>query len=404
MACPQKTEATIPTHVVDAAVLSFIPSSASRDTMLRLFYQIDEEKRSGHIQEANRLRAELEREKNLNLYGSKYAKATGSRVIDVVNQLRETILVNHVQKDQTLTPARKRGTIKKNGQRIKILKTGDCLRGRIHKESFFGAIKPWATDSDGHILRDSEGQPIVEDIKYVKRYKLIFKQGLGDGFTDWEDLEKRIIDKALFKKLKEQADGLSFKEACAAGFFVVRSINGNLVKNRIRHVRCLIDSKLSHLPTKKHVFLSDKEYKQYYYAESADLQYACEYRGEKETSFLLFSLYDIALNRKQGIDDIPQTVMGKKEVLRLERVITKGDMVMLYRDTPEELNSLDEREKSRRLYKVDGFEKPNRINLTKHLLAIKTERGKSSNDFEAMISEVRFRMSLTKIKFVLYKP
>lgn len=401
---PPKDRSNHTHHAVDAAMLAFIPSSARRDSMLHLFYKIDEEKKAGHADEMNKLKSELEQEKNLVLYGSKFAKIKGVKMIDIVNQLKDTIMVNHVVKDQTLTPARKRSSIKKNGERIKIVKTGDCIRGQIHKESFFGAIKPWATDKEGIFLRDEQGQPYATAIKYVKRCKLQFKHGRGEGFTDWDDLEKRIIDKALFKQLREQAKGLSFKDACAKGFTVKRKVNGHFVENKIRHVRCEIPSNLSHFPTKKHVFLSDKDYKQYYYAESADLQYCCEYQGSSETAYAPYTLYDLSMNMKAGKEPFPKTVPGKREMLHLSRVLTKGEMVLLYKDSEDELKSLDKAQLAKRLYHIMGFEKPSVIKLIKHNYSAKDEgKGKSSDDFEELIQMNKIRMSVSKVHFAQVK-
>ena len=79
---PEKDRSNHTHHAIDAAMLAMIPTTARRDAMLRLFYQIDEEKKAGHADEVNRLKDELEQEKKLGLYGSKYAKPSGSRMID----------------------------------------------------------------------------------------------------------------------------------------------------------------------------------------------------------------------------------------------------------------------------------------------------------------------------------
>lgn len=404
---PEKDRSNHTHHAVDAAMLAMIPTSAERDAMLRLFYQIDEEKKAGHADEVKRLKDALEQEKRLCLYGSKYAKPSGSRMIDVANHLKETIMVNHVVKDQTMTPARKRGSIKKKGQRIDIIKTGDSIRGRIHKDSFFGAIKPWVIDKDGNFLRDEQGRPYATTIKYVKRYKL----QCGEDFDSWEKLEKRIVDKALFRQLKEQAEsqGLSFKEACAKGFYVSRKVNGRIVTNKIRHVRCEIPANLSHLPTKKHIFTSDKEYKQFYYAESADLQYCCEYTGGCETSYVSYTLYEMSMNLKKGEEAFPQTILGKREQLYLNRVLTKGDMVLLYKESEDELKTLDKTQLANRLYMISGFEKrkerTDTIKLVKHNYgAAKDEgKGKSIANFEELIKQNKIQMAINKVKFVQTK-
>ena len=406
---PEKDRSNHTHHAVDAAMLAFIPSSARRDEMLRLFYQIDEEKKAGHADEVNRFKAKLEQEKNLTLYGSKYAKAKGVRMIDIVNQLKETMMVNHVVKDQALTPAKKCSSIKKNGERIKIVKTGTCIRGQIHKESFFGAIKPWVIDKEGNFLRGDQGLPYATNIKYVKRCKLQLKQGRGEGFTDWDDLEKRIIDKALFRQLKEQANGLSFKDACAKGFTVKRKVNGSIVENKIRHVRCEIPSNLSHFPTKKHVFLSDKDYKHYYYAESADLQYCCEYQGSHETAYVSYTLYDLSMNMKASKEPFPKSIQGKREMLHLSRVLTKGEMVLLYKTSENELKTLNKAQLAKRLYRITGFEKrkerTDTIKLSKHnYSAAKDEgKGKSFDNFEKLIQLNKIQLAINKVHFVQVK-
>lgn len=399
---PEKDRSNHTHHAIDAAMLAMIPTTARRDAMLRLFYQIDEEKKAGHADEAKLLKDVLEQEKKLCLYGSKYAKSSRSRMIDVAHHLKETVMVNHETKDQTLTPARKRASIKKEGQRINIVKSGNSIRGRIHKDSFFGAIKPWVIDKDGIFLRDEQGQPYATAIKYVKRYKL----QCGEDFDSWEKLEKRIVDKALFRQLKEQAQGLSFKEACAKGFYVSRKVNGRIVTNKIRHVRCEIPVNLSHLPTKKHIFMSSKDYKQFYYAESADLQYCCEYMGSNEISYVSYTLYDISMNMKKGEEAFPKNILGKREQLHLNRVLTKGDMVLLYKESEEELKALEKSQLAQRLYMISGFEKrkerTDTIKLVKHNYSSAKDggKGKSIANFDEMIQQDKIQMAINKVKFV----
>jgi CRISPR-associated endonuclease Csn1 len=391
-------------HVIDAATLSFIPSSRKRDEMLNLYFLIKEAEEAGSDTEA--LNNSLQLEITESLFGRSYRKDTDKKFSDLAQYLRETTLVRHVEKDQALTPARKKGTLRKNGESIPIIKTGDSLRGRIHKDSFFGAINPWATDDKGFVIKDENGQPIWDESKtiYVKRIKLQVKKGKGEGFTSWEDLYERIVDKALYWNLRNQfEENISFDEACKKGFLVERKVNGRIVRNTIRHVRSKIAGNLSHVPIKRHLKSSVKPYKQWCYAESADLQYACEYKGKTETAYRLYSLYDISQNRKQGEPDIPQVIPGKKEILHLERIITQGDMVLLYDQSPEELVSLDSEQKSLRLYRISGFEKNStRIKLIKHNVAkVEKKEFKSYPDFHERILSRAIMMSLNAIKFVV---
>jgi len=390
-------------HVIDAATLSFIPSSRKRDEMLSLYFMIKEAEEAGSDTEA--LKKSLQLEISESLFGRSYRNDTDKQFSDLVQYLRETTLVRHVEKDQTLTPARKKGTLRKNGESRPIIKTGDSLRGKIHQDSFFGAINPWKTDDKGLVIKDENGLPIRDEsnILYVERVKLQEKKGKGEGFTGWNDLYDRIVDKALYWKLRNQfEESISFDEACKKGFFVERTVNGKTFLNRVRHVRCEIKNNRSHVSIKRQLMPSARPYKQWYYAESADISYVCEYKGESETEYVLYHLYKIAQNRKQGKPDIPETIPGKREMLKLTRRMCKGDMVLLFDRTPEELDSLNAQQKSQRLYTVTSFEKPNGITLTKHFAANIKGKGEGIKDkpFDEVIKLDRIRCSLKVIHFV----
>ena len=164
---------------------------------------------------------------------------------------------------------------------------------------------------------------------------------------------------------------------------------------------------ISHIfPTKKHIFMSSKDYKQFYYAESADLQYCCEYMGSNEISYVSYTLYDISMNMKEGEEAFPKTILGKREQLYLNRVLTKGDMVLLYKESEEELKALEKSQLAQRLYMISGFEKrkerTDTIKLVKHNYgAAKDEgKGKSIANFDEMILQNKIQMAINKVKFV----
>lgn len=240
---------------------------------------------------------------------------------------------------------------------------------------------------------------------YVMRVPL--KKGSGiKGFKDWSDLEERIVNKQLYLALKEQSEEKSFSKACEDGFFVQRKVNGKVVQNRIRHVRCYVVSNQGQVQVKRHIIPNQKPYRQWYYAGRGDLPYACEYKGEKEVKYELYRISDITRRRKEGKEDIPQTIAGKKGVLHLTRVIKAGEMVLLYNESPEEINELDNREKSKRLYRIASFEKDStRVKLVKHFVAkVEDKDFRSCDNFNERITMPALKMSLYKVKFVTYKP
>ncbi|MCR5453782.1 MAG: hypothetical protein K6F33_02190, partial [Bacteroidales bacterium] len=266
-------------HAIDAAMLTLIPTAVQRDKMLELFYSIQENKKSGKDVSI------LERQLTLEMRKC----GLNGNIKELVPAIENSILIQHSSKDQVLSPAHRRkrvrgkivpktddagnvlfeqnddGTFKLdvNGHKIPQAKywlAGDCVRGQIHEESFYGAIRLGKIDDNGKTLRrDADGKIIQGDTVYVIRRELKFKKNdLEGGFKNWDELEKVIVDKALFKKIKSQfPEGTSFKDAFAEGG--VKDHNGNT----IRHVRCFVPSVKNPLKIKRQTYLSKYDYKQY---------------------------------------------------------------------------------------------------------------------------------------------
>lgn len=342
---PEKDRSTHYHHAVDAAILTLIPVSSQRSRMLKLFYEIDEMKRGGH--EYSGLQFQLNKEIESCGIGK------GAATID--QYIENHVLVNYYKQDRTLQDA--------NG-----------IRGKLHAETFLGAITQWNN----------------EEIKYVKRVELKYKKSsLDSGFKSWDDLESAIVNKQLVQIMKSQfPEGTTFQEACEQGIYMLNKRGEKI--NRIRHIR--IEVKEKHpLAIKKHTYLSDKDYKQYYYAGMGDLYVMCEYKNQQEKAYQIYSLFSIAENRKCGIEDIPSSIIGKKgNRLLLNRVIKPGDMVLIYKDTPEELYDLDTATLSKRLYRVPNgaFESDGRINLCHHLYASQG-KGQSIKDYNNLPPIIR---------------
>lgn len=340
---PEKDRSTHYHHAVDAAILSMIPSSAQRSRMLKLFYEIDELKRQGH--EYSGLQYQLNKEIE--------SCGVGNGVADVDQYIETHVFADFYKQDRTL-------------------QSTNSIRGKLHAETFLGAITQWNDDEK----------------MYVKRVELKYKKSsLDSGFKSWEDLEGAIVNKQLMQMMKSQFnEGVTFEEACEQGIYMLNR-KGEKV-NRIRHIR--IEVKEKHpLAIKRHTYLSAKDYKQYYYAGMGDLYMMCEYQNQQEKVFQIYSLFSIAENRKFGVEDIPSSIIGKKENrLTLCRVIKPGDMILIYKDSPEELYDLETTALSKRLYKVTTFESDGRINLCHHLCANQT-KGQAIKDYDNLPSIIR---------------
>lgn len=396
-------------HAIDATTLTIIPVSAKRDRMLELFAKIEEinkmlsfsasEDRTGLQQELDGLKNKLQMEVKV--------CRIGHNVSEIGTFINDNIIVNHHIKDQALTPVRRR--LRKKGYIVGGVdnprwQTGDALRGEIHKASYYGAITQFAKDDEGKVLM-KEGRPQVNPtIKFVIRRELKYKKSAADsGFASWDDLGKAIVDKELFALMKGQfPEETSFKDACEQGIYMIKKgKNGEADKKlyRIRHIRCNTVQKNA-LKIKEQTYKSEKEYKRYFYAAVGDLYAMCCYTNGKIREFRIYSLYDVSCHRKSDIEDIPEFITDKKgNQLMLDYKLHTGDMILLYKDNPEELYDLDNVNLSKLLYKINGFENDGlRIRMVNHLV-VKEAMGESVKDY-AKLPDI-IRCGVKTIKFLI---
>lgn len=396
-------------HAIDATTLTIIPVSAKRDRMLELFAKIEEINkmlsfsgsgdRTGLQQELDGLKNKLQMEVKV--------CRIGHNVSEIGTFINDNIIVNYHIMNQALTPVRRR--LRKKGYIVGGVdnsrwQTGDALRGEIHKASYYGAITQYAKDKEGKVLM-KEGRPQVNPtIKFVIRRELKYKKSAADsGFASWDDLGKAIVDKELFALMKGQfPEETSFKDACEQGVYMIKKgKNGMPDKKlyRIRHIRCNTVQKNA-LKIKEQTYKSEKEYKRYFYAAVGDLYAMCCYTNGKIREFRIYSLYDVSCHRKSDIEDIPEFITDKKgNRLMLDYKLHTGDMILLYKDNPEELYDLDNVNLSKLLYKINGFENDGlRIRMVNHLV-VKEAMGESVKDY-AKLPDI-IRCGVKTIKFLI---
>lgn len=390
-------------HAIDATVLTVIPNSAKRDKMLKLYYQIKEAK--ALWQDADEIKSELEKEIRSCNFGS---------VSGISDFVEKNIIVNHLSKDQTLTPAIKKHRVRgkvvpqrdnkgnvilvkdKNGKLVrkpKFIKTGDSIRGKLHDETFYGAITQGKKDKNGSLIRDKDGEIVSNnEIIYVIRRELRYKTSSKDtGFRTWSDLEKAIVDKSLFKIMKSQfPDDTNFKHACEKGIYMLDK-SGNRV-NKIRRVRCV--AKVNPIQIKKQTYLSDKKHKQYYYAKNGEnIYYALYWNGRinSNKTYDYLSLMDLTKEQMrtkgQEIETYlePFKKVGRgKNIMEapIFEILKKGSKVLVFKkdelpntsqcltidDYKIYLSQLDNKDLNKRLYIYNRlFPDSGQIQLIYHL-------------------------------------
>jgi len=431
-------------HAIDASVLTLIPKAATRDRMLELFYKKQENKDlikgNTNSTEVAYLKAENGKiESDLEFEIRKCKIGSANKIVETIEG---NIIVNAITNDKALSPARKvlrkrgkpvpirdtnkqpvyitdaNGNIKyrthkdgnllfkrdekgqfifdENGNKTPIpivepiIVTGDCIRGQLHEESFFGAIKKVKRDENNKpILLD--GKFVFEDgLYYVIRKDLKYKKNANDtGFQTIDDIKKDIVDPNVYEAIRKQVEsaGNSLKDAIDKGIYMLGK-DGVPKKfdkhgshlSKIRHLRVYVRStepltikKQTYISNKPLVHLQNREHKKYYYANNATSPYYVLYQGKIkdkiERKYEIINLFDAArlrINNKLEVQDY--VFYDKKEMVKLDlhAILTVGQKVLFYKKEPIELQEIDKREQGKRLYIITGFEKDGRIRFTHH--------------------------------------
>jgi len=368
-------------HAIDAAVLTLIPYSKNREEILRKSF----------IQ-SERFKLGFEKEKQ---YHEKPYKGFN---ISHISQIEENILINNISRNQALVPAKKK--IRKRGQIVYIkdkqgneihdsfgkpipmFAQGDCIRGQLHQETFFGAIKLPITDENGK-PKTENGKFIYDDkITYVVREPFLFKKDANSpGFKSLEEIETKIVDKHLFALIKTQIGEREFRTAMNEGVYLFDK-NGKK-SGRIRHIRVFVRAteplrikEQTYISDKPSVHLPDKEHKKYYYAGNGENYAYALYQGiiknKIERDFRIINLFDAAnilkISESRRFTVEQEIEYNKKgDSIILHALLTIGQKVMFFKEYPDELKDLSISERSKRIYKIQGFEKDGRIRFLHHI-------------------------------------
>jgi len=381
-------------HAKDAAILTLIPVAAKRDAILEKYYD------------------SIERRIKFTDY-LPYKGFDRAHIMDIDAK----ILINNITNNQALTPAKKK--VRKRGKEQFIpgtnkvkWATGDCIRGQLHQETFYGAIRPAKRGENGSLLKDDTGQFIQEEkVKYVVRVPFQYKKDSNSpGFKTLEEIQKCIVDEGLKKDIEQQvkeAGGL--KEAFEKGIYLLDKY-GNPHGNKIRHIRVWANV-TEPLPIKKQTNLSRAEYKQYYWAANATNSFFAIYEGEGKKDFDYRNLYETAqLLSRNGVttpeelfEKSIQVIKGKKtSELYLKYVLKAGVKILFKKDEEENLKSLSLMELQKRLYVLTNFEKDGRLNLRFHMEARnKIEEKYLESELDLISPKPTLRFGYAKYDFIV---
>lgn len=276
--------------------------------------------------------------------------------------LHEELLIAHHTPNNMHKHTRKK-LRDRNGVVPGVIMQGDTARGALHLDTTYGAIK------------------VNDDIRYVVRKRL-------DETFAASDI-KNIVDPAVRTKVESIVSEYgSIKDALAA--------EGTIWLNRekgvaIRHVRVFTPSVTRPNHIRQQRDLSKHEHKQQYHVMS-DSNYCMaiyegqDTKGKVKREFRLVNNLSASAFFKRSqqtqIGLVPQ-ISEKGYVIKV--VLKKGDMVLLYENSPEEIWMSSDKELVRRLYKVTGLNSFSsgeafygRIEFTHH------QESRSSSEIKAM--------------------
>jgi CRISPR-associated endonuclease Csn1 len=345
-------------HAIDAAVLTLIPPPTIRDRLLKEHFAAMENNIRFHSKPID------------------WDNFIPSTILEIENDT----LVNYIAQDRTLVPTkknvRKRGRIQyvkeklengkwqykldENGNRIPLIAKGDSIRGQLHKETFYGAIKENSNEDLTFVVKKS-----VKDFKSEKEFEDII-----------DPIVRKVISETVADRIK---DGKSFKEAIAEPIWMIDN-NGNPKKTDkngdtllpIRHIRCRARAGRGYftkaLQLKEHIFKSEQEHKQWYYVQNEInylfLLYENETDGKVSRTYDIINLLDLV---KIGIKDTNELYQlslfqkkekgkgKKKTIYKLKQILKVGQRVLLWKENPDELRDLAKKELLNRLYKIYKF-------------------------------------------------
>lgn len=347
-------------HAIDAAVLTMIPVAAQRDRMIKLFYQCEE----ADGWERDLLRAKLDKEIAACHIGS---------INGLVDTIESNILINHISKDQTLSPAKKPRYVN-NKRQAGQWNQGDSIRGSLHKDTFYGTIQ------------SSEGELMM----VVKK---TLKQGAINSIKE-SDIET-IVDPKIRETIHRhwlhwKEEGYSFAKAMEEPVRMLDCENEPITHDRngrsiapIRHVRCKQSLKYdTALKIKRQTYTSKQEYKNNYLAKNDDIYVCLLYeglqKGKLRRKCRMIGTYEIAqlhLHDVQQLKHEPEFMYFEGNILLPLKAIMKRDTrVLFYNNFREELFEMDKNKLSERLYLLYKFNDSDGLSFRHHLEARSEEK------------------------------
>lgn len=309
----------------------------------------------------------------------------------VVDNFDNNTIISHHTPDklpvQSKKAIRKKGIIQRNEKGEIKYKQGDTVRGALHKESFYGAIKR-------EELSKKTGET-VEVIKYVKRQGIeMFKDADLKNIVDDKikeivsnGREKEKLIKKEIEELKKQLKNVKEEEEqpikdtiqvlenkIKNDLYVLPNKNGNPVP--IKKIRYYTSDVTNPLFIKKHRDVSRHEHKQFYHAKNDGNYCYAIYEGIDKKNKKIVE-YKVVNNFESGkffnsdLNNLKYPLEtnildNKQNVLELKYLLKTGTLVLFFKESKNEIWEIDNIDLAKRLYKTVAIESDGRVQFRLH--------------------------------------
>jgi len=251
----------------------------------------------------------------------------------------------------------------KDGKRIPKIQKGDTVRGQLHQETFYGAIKV-AQRENNKILKDEQGEIIFEKDKEGNEIFYVIRKELEK--LKKEDVEK-IVDEEIKKKIKSIiGTQITFKKT---GATIKHPIWQNEEKQiPIKKVRLFTNVKNPLLDFKKHrdPSKSSHKHKEQIYVTNAENYCLAIYEGENENRKVeriskLVNNIDAGKKFKlsnRNDENFPPLSDEKTGYINIA-TLKKGQMMLrnIMNESMEDILDLSLEEQLNRLFIIEGIDK-----------------------------------------------
>lgn len=328
-----------------------------------------------------------------------------------VRNLENEVFIVHQNKDilpiQTKKKFRKRGKIQRDKNSKIIYQQGDSVRGSLHLDTFYGAVKQPELDENNKLILDDNKKIILrkdkktgEEIVFYVLRKELPKLKKSDVANIVDNNIRAIVEQAEKDKL------ITFNNN---GAKVTETIWQNKEKQiPLKKVRIYTPSVKSPLKDfKKHPehFRSQKIYKQQYNVVNEEnycmaIYEGLDKNGKLKRDFELVNNIDAGeyyklSNKSHRANHVLVPNPHLKSGLPLKYILKKGMMVLMYDKNPDEMWELSSIEKTKRLYKLSAFDAQGRLYFRPHSEARPASELKEvySVDFNKLNEQIRLQVS-----------